>query len=92
MPTTFEPLPPEERCISPEHNPPMHIVIPPGHKMRHACPACGKETVIIPTQVHWECLSQLYKHIREGIHTSDPGYDISRTPSNMDGTTERCGF
>lgn len=53
MPTTFEDIPVQERCSHPEHNPPMHIVIPPGKRMRHVCPACGKETVVEPLQITW---------------------------------------
>lgn len=33
-------------CIHPEHNPPMHICIPPGKKYVHICPGCGKKTII----------------------------------------------
>lgn len=36
----------EDHCRHPEHNPPMHICIPPGLKIRYKCPGCGKETVI----------------------------------------------
>jgi hypothetical protein len=35
-------------CLHPEHNPPMHIVIPPGSVLEHECPACKKITVIRP--------------------------------------------
>lgn len=27
-------------CLSPSHNPPSHIVLPPG-TYRHTCPSCG---------------------------------------------------
>jgi hypothetical protein len=35
-----------KQCASPEHNPPMHLYIPPGESYTHVCPACGKETVL----------------------------------------------
>ena len=30
-------------CLSPEHNPPSHISLPPG-TYEHTCPACGETT------------------------------------------------
>jgi hypothetical protein len=33
-------------CYHPDHNPPMHLVIPAGKRYRHVCPGCGKEIVI----------------------------------------------
>lgn len=33
-------------CLSSEHQPPKHIVIPPGQQFRHVCPRCG-DTVIL---------------------------------------------
>lgn len=53
MPTHFEDIPLPERCTNAEHNPPSHVVIPPGKKMVHTCPACGKRTEVTPTQVTW---------------------------------------
>lgn len=38
-------------CLRPEHQPPRHLVIPPGKGYRHICPSCGKETVMIPMQI-----------------------------------------
>lgn len=35
-----------KQCMSPEHNPPTHLYIPPGESYTHVCPACGKETVL----------------------------------------------
>ena len=32
-------------CMSPEHNPPMHIVLEAGEYV-YTCPVCGKETRI----------------------------------------------
>jgi len=34
-------------CCHPQHEPPRHICIPPGKRLRHRCPGCGKETVIV---------------------------------------------
>lgn len=31
-------------CLSPEHNPPMHIVLPPG-VYKYTCPSCGQSVV-----------------------------------------------
>ena len=31
----------EKPCLSPEHNPPMHIVLAPG-VYEYECPSCGK--------------------------------------------------
>lgn len=33
-------------CYSPQHNPPMHLFIPPGQTHVHKCPACGNEITI----------------------------------------------
>ena len=32
----------EQPCLSPEHNPPSHIVLEPGGTYEYVCPACGK--------------------------------------------------
>lgn len=45
-------------CISPEHNPPSHIYIPPGSKLVHTCPGCGKVTVIRPNIITYEKIPQ----------------------------------
>lgn len=35
-------------CTSPEHNPPMHIVLEPG-RYEYVCPACGyKQIFTVP--------------------------------------------
>ena len=36
----------KERCVHPDHEPPMHLVIPAGKRYRHVCPGCGREWVI----------------------------------------------
>lgn len=33
-------------CRHPNHNPPSHLLIPPGKQYRHICPLCRVETVI----------------------------------------------
>lgn len=33
-------------CVSPSHNPPMHLFIPPGCSHTHVCPYCGQRTVL----------------------------------------------
>lgn len=35
-----------ERCTHPTHEPPHHIVIPPGHELVHKCDGCGRTVVI----------------------------------------------
>jgi len=35
-----------KHCRHPQHNPPRHICIPGGKRLRHKCPACGKEQII----------------------------------------------
>jgi predicted RNA-binding Zn-ribbon protein involved in translation (DUF1610 family) len=47
----FFDLPKVQTCKSNEHNPPTHIHIPQGKGFKHICPACGKETIIIPPQI-----------------------------------------
>lgn len=37
-------------CHSSEHNPPSHMVFPPG-TYEHTCPSCGKRTVFTVDQV-----------------------------------------
>jgi len=32
----------KKQCMSPEHNPPMHIVLQPG-TYEYVCPACGNK-------------------------------------------------
>jgi hypothetical protein len=34
------------RCIDPSHEPPTHIVIPPGYEYEHVCPSCGFTIVL----------------------------------------------
>ena len=49
MPTIIEDIPYQEaqkRCSDPEHNKPCYVNIPHGKRLRHYCPACGKETII----------------------------------------------
>lgn len=53
----FRPLTPEEQqtwevwnnpCTHPEHNPPSHMVLPPGMHV-WVCPGCGREqTIAVP--------------------------------------------
>lgn len=38
-------------CLHPQHDPPGMIVIPPGHKMVHTCPACGQQSVCRPPDI-----------------------------------------
>jgi len=40
-------IPPKKEniCISAEHIPPTHIVLPPGEHT-YVCPSCGKKTVL----------------------------------------------
>ncbi len=35
-------------CVSSQHNPPSHMVIPPGKVYRHVCPSCGREVILRP--------------------------------------------
>lgn len=35
-----------KRCLDRAHDPPTHIVIPPGKKLVHTCPSCGKTVTI----------------------------------------------
>jgi hypothetical protein len=35
-----------ETCLHPEHDPPMHLYIPPGKGYKHVCPNCGKVSII----------------------------------------------
>lgn len=36
----------DRRCKHREHNPPMHLYIPPGKGYRHVCPGCGREVIM----------------------------------------------
>lgn len=33
-------------CLSPSHNPPMHLYIPAGEVFVHTCPQCGNKITI----------------------------------------------
>lgn len=33
-------------CQDRSHQPPSHLVIPPGKIYRHVCPSCGREVVL----------------------------------------------
>ena len=39
-------------CDHREHQPPMHLVIPPGKQYRHVCPGCGQVTILRNTVRH----------------------------------------
>lgn len=45
----FIDLPIHSRCVSPEHNPPMHLHIPQGKAYVHVCPCCDREIIIYPS-------------------------------------------
>lgn len=45
----FEDIPKTEICRHPEHEPPSHMLIPPGKQYRHVCPGCGRKTIIRPS-------------------------------------------
>jgi len=47
----FFDLPKQEICNHPSHNPPQFIHIPFGKGYKHICPACGKESILIPQQI-----------------------------------------
>lgn len=39
-------------CRHHEHNPPMHLYIPPGKGYLHVCPGCGREITLMPSVHH----------------------------------------
>ena len=41
-------------CRHPEHDPPKHMVVPPGKVYRHVCPACGATVRIKVSQITLE--------------------------------------
>lgn len=53
----FFDLPSSRTCTHPEHNPPMHLYIPPGQGYRHVCPGCGYWVDLYGSQV-WYGTSQ----------------------------------
>lgn len=40
-------------CMSPYHNPPTHLYIPPGETKIHVCPSCGKKTEMHGSAISW---------------------------------------
>lgn len=40
-------------CLSPEHEPPMHIYLRPGDVLVHKCPACGQVRRIMAPQISY---------------------------------------
>lgn len=57
--TKFTPSRPEKSCRHPEHNPPGHIVLPPGEH-EYTCPGCGQKTTF--TVQSPECESGIFSH------------------------------
>lgn len=47
----FEDDPTPIPCLYEEHNPPMHLYVPPGKQYRHVCPSCGYTIVIRPGMI-----------------------------------------
>lgn len=47
----FEDIPEQERCRNAQHDPPTHMVIPPGKQYRHICPGCGLEILLRPPMI-----------------------------------------
>ena len=45
--TNYEP--PQKICLSPEHNPPSHLVQEPG-TYTYQCPSCGQKTTYTVSQ------------------------------------------
>jgi hypothetical protein len=39
-------------CLSPEHKPPMHMVLEPG-RYEWTCPKCGHKTIFVVTGPVW---------------------------------------
>jgi hypothetical protein len=58
----FEDIPLPERCRHPQHEPPMHMVIPPGKQYRHICPGCGREVLLRPPHITWSCKPSAQVH------------------------------
>lgn len=46
----------EETCISPEHNPPKHIVLKPG-VYEWECPSCGRKIEFVVQGHSWKSFS-----------------------------------
>lgn len=42
----------QRRCRHPEHEPPMHMVFPPG-LYEHECPGCGRKLVFRVDEMVW---------------------------------------
>ena len=57
----FEPLDEGVTCTHFEHNPPMHLYVPPDQQYRHVCPGCGKQTVIRGSNVKFGIDSEFSK-------------------------------
>lgn len=38
----------EHCCHDPQHNPPSHLYIPPGHAYKHTCLTCGSTVYLQP--------------------------------------------
>ena len=56
----FEDIPVQERCMHPQHDPPMHMVIPQGKRYRHICPGCGRELLIQPPQIRFSASNDVH--------------------------------
>lgn len=49
----FRDAPKEKQCRHPEHQPPLHLYIPPGKEYVHICPQCKQRTVLGGSNVSW---------------------------------------
>lgn len=47
----FFPLEEQKICRDLQHNPPSHMVIPPGQGYLHVCPSCQRQVKIFPQTV-----------------------------------------
>lgn len=40
-------------CLTPGHEFPSHLYIPPGQTYKHVCPGCHQETVVTAPNITW---------------------------------------
>jgi hypothetical protein len=56
---------PEKVCRSPEHEPPMHMVLEAGATYEWTCPTCGHTVIVHGPDIYWNVPKPLWDKPRQ---------------------------